>query len=202
MKIYAPVFIVLRVVVYSLLFLGVAQGVYFDAANPVNGQYFGEISLTEIAQETIVFILFLFYTLIGTKWKAIQAVSNLVGMFFLMIFIREFDFLVPWWFYPVLVVIAYSVWLFIRDFKKIKQSCIEFFRIPASHWFLAGIMVTLFFSRLMGRSVFWRLLYDEDTYRLAKSATEEGLELQGYTLMLVSAIEFLLYYFTEKKKLQ
>lgn len=202
MKIYAPVFIVLRVVVYSLLFLGVAQGVYFDAANPVNGQYFGEISLTEIAQETIVFILFLFYTLIGTKWKAIQAVSNLVGMFFLMIFIREFDFLIPWWFYPVLVVIAYSVWLFIRDFKKIKQSCIEFFRIPASHWFLAGIMVTLFFSRLMGRSVFWRLLYDEDTYRLAKSATEEGLELQGYTLMLVSAIEFLLYYLTEKKKLQ
>jgi hypothetical protein len=31
----------------------------------------------------------------------------------------------------------------------------------------------------MGRSSFWRILYNEKNYRLAKAATEEGLELAG-----------------------
>ncbi len=202
MKMYSPLFIVLRLVVYGALFLGMAQGIFFDAANPIDGRYFGEISFTEIAQETIAFILFLFYTLLGTKWKAIQPLSNFVGMFFLMIFIREFDFLIAWWFYLVLGVIAFSVWLFIRDFKRIKQSCIEFFSVPASHWFLSGLVVTLVFSRLMGRTIFWKLLYHDESYRLAKSATEEGMELQGYTLMLISAIEFSLVHLQRMKKLQ
>ena len=202
MKIYAPLFIVLRLVVYGALFMGMAQGIFFDASNPVEGRYFSEISFTEIAQESIVFILFLFYTLLGTKWKAIQPVSNLVGMFFLMIFIREFDFLMDFWFYLVLGVIAFSVGLFVRDFRKIKQSCIEFFRTPPSQWFLSGLMITLVFSRLMGRTIFWRLMYHDETYRLAKSATEEGIELLGYTIMLVSALEFFAYYWAVQKRSQ
>ena len=55
------------------------------------------------------------------------------------------------------------------------------------------------FSRLMGRSKFWRLLYEEENYRLAKAATEEGIELLGDTLMLISALEFLLYYLAVKR---
>jgi hypothetical protein len=50
------------------------------------------------------------------------------------------------------------------------------------------------FSRLIGRSSFWRILYDENSYRLAKAATEEGLELAGDVLMLISALEFFLYF--------
>ncbi len=200
MKIYSPLFIILRVLAYSLLVFGISEAIFFDAAHPMEDGYFGEITLTEMGQELILFLLFAFYLFIGHKWKEIQVVSNFISLFFLMAFIREFNFLIDKWIYPVLVVFAILLGLIVRDFKKIKQATIAFFSKPPSQWFLAGFLITLVFSRLFGRSKFWRLLYSDDTYRLAKAATEEGLELMGDTFMLISAIEFLLYYLFERKR--
>lgn len=194
MKIYSPIFIVLRVIVYGLLLFGIGEGIYFDATHPYGDSYFGEFTFTEIGQEVILFILFGFYFFLGRKWNEIQVVANFISLFFLMAFIREFNFLIDWWFYLVLVVLALGAYLLKRDFRKIKHSTIEFFSLPGSAWFLSGLLMTLVFSRLMGRSKLWRVLYDEEHYRLAKAATEEGLELAGDTLMLISAIEFLMYY--------
>ncbi|WP_167613537.1 hypothetical protein [Maribellus sediminis] len=202
MKIYSPFFVVLRILVYGLLLYGMAQGIYFDAIHPMEEGFFGELTFTEIGQETLLFLLFVIYIFIGYKWTEIRVTSNFVSLFFLMAFIREFNFLIDKWIYPVLMVLVIFVLLFIRDFKKIKQSCIAFFRNPAAHWFLSGLLITLVFSRLMGRSKFWRILYNDENYRLAKAATEEGLELLGDTLMFISAIEFLLYYYLVKKKAQ
>lgn len=201
MKTYSPLFIVLRIVVYSLLLIGIAEGIFFDAAHPMEDGYFGEITFTEIGQEIILFSLFLFYIVIGFKWKEIQVVSNFISLFFLMAFIREFNFLLDAWIYPVLVVVAILIYLIVRDFKKIKKSTVAFFSTPPSQWFLAGFLITLVFSRLFGRSKFWRLLYSEENYRFAKAATEEGIELMGDTIMFISAIEFVLYYLFEKRKL-
>ena len=198
-KIYSPLFIVLRIIIYGLLLYGMAQGIFFDAMHPVGKNYFSENTFTEITQEIILFVLFLFYLILGKKWKEISIISYFVSLFFLMTFIREFNFLIRGWFYLVLVVLALMVWLFIRDFKKIKQSCIRFFSIPASQWFMAGLITTLVFSRMFGRSKFWRLMYTEENYRLAKSAAEESVELLGDTLMLISASEFLLYYLFVKR---
>jgi hypothetical protein len=197
MKIYSPLYIAIRVIAYSLLIFGVAEGIFFDAAHPMEDGYFGEITFTEIGQEIILFILFGFYLMLGFKWKEIQPVSNLVSLFFLMSFIREFNFLVNQWIYPVLVVFAIVVWLVFRDFKKIKTATIRFFSVPASTWFMSGFLVTYIFSRLLGRSKFWQLLYHDESYRLAKAATEEGLELLGNAIMLIGAIEFLIYYVFE-----
>ena len=199
MKIYTPLFIVIRIIAYSLLIFGIAEGIMFDAANPRGNSYFGEITFVEIGQEIILFILFAFYLILGFRWREIQPVSNLVSMFFLMSFIREFNFLVDKWIYPVLVVFAFFIWLFIRDFKKIKEATVRFFSIPAASWFLSGFLVTFIFSRLMGRSKFWKLMYSDESYRLAKAATEEGIELLGNTIMLIGAIEFLIYYFAVRK---
>ena len=199
MKIYSPLFIAIRVILYSLLIFGVAEAIFFDASHPMEDGYFGEITFTEIGQELILFVLFGFYLWFGFKWRTIQPVTNLVSLFFLMSFIREFNFLVDKWIFPVLVVFAFFVWLFVRDFKKIKDSTIRFFSVPASSWLLSGFLVTFIFSRLMGRSKFWKLLYNDESYRLAKAATEEGLELLGNSIMLIGAIEFLIYYFTVEK---
>ena len=195
MKLFSPLFIALRVVLYSLLIFGISEAVFFDAAHPMEDGYFGEITLTEIGQEIILFCLFVFYLWIGYKWREIRSVSNLVSLFFLMSFFREFNFLTDKWIYPVLLVLALLTWLVIRDFKKIRMATIAFFNVPASAWFLAGFLITYIFSRLFGRSSFWRLLYHDESYRLAKAATEEGLELLGDTLMLISALEFFLYYY-------
>ncbi|KAF0238417.1 MAG: hypothetical protein FD181_1067 [Prolixibacteraceae bacterium] len=199
MRIWSPLFILFRILIYALLVFGIAEGIFFDAANPVGDSYFGEITFTEIGQETIFFILFVFYLILGYRWREIQPISNLVSLFFLMSFIREFNFLVDKWIYPVLVVVAFFVWLFIRDFNKIKEATIRFFSVPASAWLLSGFLVTFIFSRLMGRSKFWKLMYSDESYRLAKAATEEGIELLGNTIMLIGVIEFLIYYFAVRK---
>lgn len=198
MKIYSPLFIALRILVYTLLIYGVAEGIYFDALHPMEDGYFGEITFTEIGQEIILFLLFGFFLWLNYRWKETQPVSILVSLFFLMSFIREFNFLVDKWIFPVLVVFAIFVWLFIRDFKKIKDATIQFFSVPASGWFLPGLLITYIFSRLFGRSKFWQLLYHDESYRLAKAATEEGLELLGNAIMLIGAFEFLIYFLYEK----
>lgn len=200
MKIYSPLFIVIRIVAYSLLMFGIAEGIFFDAANPMEKGYFGEITFTEIGQEVLLFVLFVFYLIFGFKWKEFQPFSNILSLFFLMSFIREFNFLIDKWIYPVLAVFAVMIWLVIRDFKKIMSAATRFFSIPASSWFLSGFLITYIFSRLMGRTKFWQLLYHDESYRLAKAATEEGLELMGNTLMLIGAVEILIYYFAEKRK--
>lgn len=200
MKIYSPLYIFIRVVVYSLVMFGIAEAIFFDAAHPMQEEgYFGEFTLTEIGQELFLFILFIFFWVFGSKWKEIQPVSNLVSLFFLMSFIREFNFILDKWIYPVLLVLVVIIWLAIRDYKKIKAATIRFFSVPPSSWFITGFLITYIFSRLMGRSKFWKLLYHDDSYRLAKAATEEGIELGGYALMIIGAIEFVLY-LNEKKK--
>lgn len=199
MKLFSPLLMFVRVVVYALLMFGIAEGILFDAAHPQGESYFGEITFTEIGQEIILFILFGFYLFIGFKWRKIQPVSNLVSLFFLMSFIREFNFLVGKWIFPVLIVLTVFIFLIIRDFKKIKQATITFFNVSASSWLIPGFLITYIFSRLLGRTELWRLLYHDETYRLAKAAVEEGLELLGNTIMLIGTFEFLLYFLTEKR---
>ena len=199
MKLYSPLFIAIRVIIYSLLMYGIAEGIFFDAVHPMEEGYFGEITFTEISQEVILFVLFLFYLFLGFKWKGIQPVANIVSLFFLISVIRELNFLIDHWIYPVLLVLGIMIWLVIRDFSKLKNTTLEFFRIPASAWFFSGFLVTYIFSRLFGRATFWRILYPGDNYRLAKAAAEEGIELLGDTLMLIGAIEFLLWFLVERK---
>lgn len=199
MKIFTPQFIALRVLIYSLLLFGVAQMILFDALHPMEDGYFGEITLTEIGQEVILFLLFGFYLVFGYKYKPVQPVANIVSLFFLISFFREFNFLINW-VYPDLVILAIIIWLVVRDYRKLKTATIKFFSQPASTWFFAGFLITYIFSRLMGRSEFWLVLYSEEHYRLAKAATEEGIELAGNTIMLISAIEFTLFYFAEKRE--
>jgi hypothetical protein len=194
MKIYTPLAVALRVIIYSLLMFGVAEIVRLDALFPMEDGYYGEISFTEISQEIILFALFVLYMVMGRRYSSVQPVTNILSLFFLASFIREFNFLIPWWVYLVIPVVLLALWLLVRDFKKLKDATIHFFSQPASVWFLSGFLITYIFSRLIGRSSFWRLLYDENTYRLAKAATEEGLELAGDVMMLISALEFFLYF--------
>lgn len=199
MKIFTPQYIALRVILYSLLMFGMAQMILFDAAYPMEDGYFGEISLTEIGQEIILFMLFIFYLFYGYAEHKMQPVTNIVSLFFLISFIREFNFLINW-LYPDLVVLAVIIWLVFRDYRKLKNATVAFFSQPASAWFFAGFLMTYIFSRLMGRSKFWLLLYNEENYRLAKAATEEGIELAGNAVMLIAAVEFLLFHLAKNKK--
>lgn len=202
MKLYSPLAVFLRVIVYGGLLFGIAQGIFFDAAHPIEAGYFGELTFTEITQELFLFCLFVFFAWMSFRWQEMKVMAQLTSLFFLMAFIREFNFLIEGWVYPVAIVFAFFIGLVVRNFRKLQESVVSFFRQPAAHWLLAGGLVTLVFSRLMGRSKFWRLLYHDESYRLAKAAVEEGLELLGDTLMLIAAFEFLLVFLVSRRSKQ
>ena len=92
MKLYSPLFMAIRVVVYSLFMFGIAEAIFYDAGHPIGDSYFSERTFTEIGQEIILFILFVFYLFLGFKRREIQSVSNIASLFFLISFIREFNF--------------------------------------------------------------------------------------------------------------
>lgn len=199
MKTFTPFYVALRIAVYSLFLYLIAEFVRFDALYPMEDGYYGELSFVEISQEIILFLLFVLYIIAGRRYEPVQPVTNLIALLFLASFIREFNFLISWWFYLVLPLVILGVWLIVRDYKKMGNAVMQFFSLPASAWFLSGFLITFLFSRLMGRSSFWRILYDESTYRLAKAGTEEGLELAGDGFMLISAVELLIWIHVKNK---
>lgn len=189
---YTPLSVAVRFIAYSFLLFGVAEIIKLDALYPMEDGYYGEISFTEFSQEILLFAVFILYMVAGLKLRILQPVTNILSLVFLASFIREFNFIIPFWIYMVLPVLLIILWLLIRDYKKIKPAAAVFFSMPASAWFFSGFLLTYIFSRLMGRSSFWLILYDESNYRLAKAAVEEGIELAGDAILLISAIELLL----------
>ena len=200
MKINSVVFLTIRVAFYMMVMFGVAQIIYFDVAHPAGNSFVTENSFTEIGQEAILFLVFAIYLFLGFKWKAIQPVSNIISLFFLISFIREFNNYFEHWIYPVAVIMIITVLLIIRDWKKIWKGVPEFFSLPVSNWLISGFLITYVFSRLFGRGKLWRILYNDETYRYAKNVAEEGIELLGYSLILISAVELLIYYYFEARK--
>ena len=189
----------IRLIVYGLLMYGVAQLIFMDAASPLGDSYFSEVSRTEITQEVILILISGIFMWLGFKWRAIQPVANVASLFFLMSFIREFNNFFVHWIYPVALVLLVLIWLVFRDRKRIINATSELFATPASAWLISGFLITYIFSRLFGRGKFWLILYNEENYRMAKNVAEEGIELLGYSLLFVAAIELILYYLFEVK---
>ena len=56
---------------------------------------------------------------------------------------------------------------------------------------MSGLLVLVVFSRLFGYGPFWKAIMDDPSYRTVKTIVEEGVELMGYFLILVSSFEYL-----------
>ena len=79
-----------------------------------------------------------------------------------------------------------------RDRRKIVTSTHYFLELPSTAWFVSGFLVTFIFSRFYGRSGLWMAILESNFNRAAKSAAEEGIELLGYTLLLIATLEMLI----------
>ena len=57
-----------------------------------------------------------------------------------------------------------------------------------------GFVILHVYSRLYGKGKLWQALMGEDTYmRRVKDASEESIELLGYSIMLIGTIELYLH---------
>ena len=115
-----------------------------------------------------------------------------------MMFVRESDSLLDayvfdgaWQTVVGIIFVCVLVFLWGR-FTLIYASLKEYSLQSSFGTFLAGFVIILAFSRLMGRSSFWQAVMGDSYVRLVKNIVEEGIETLGYTLILISAVELVI----------
>ncbi|NQU86605.1 MAG: hypothetical protein HQ541_12665 [Mariniphaga sp.] len=188
----------LRFIVYALLMAGLYYIFYYDATHNSGEVKITENSLTEIFQEIFVFLVAVGFFIAGRKSKELAPILNLLSLLFLMSFIREFNNHIDFWFYIVLPFLGLFVFLLVRNFKKPLIAFQEFIELKSSGSFFIGFLVTYLFSRLFGKTSFWMELMGDAYHRTAKNMAEEGIELLGYTIILISVVELLVIVFKKK----
>jgi hypothetical protein len=189
----------IRIAIYSALMVLLNVLFMIDAGHETSTGKFGENSITEIMQELFLFLSGILFLFIGRTDRELKAISNLIALFFFMSFIREFNNQIDFWFWLVLPLFFLFGWLAIRDRNKLLPSTTMLMEIPAFAYLITGFLVTFVFSRFFGRTSFWMALLGEDYNRWAKNAAEEGIELLGYTLFFIAAIEILWFVYNRKK---
>ncbi len=192
-----------RIVIFSGYLLALSL-IFLHDAQPQPGQKFNESSLTEYFQEGSFFLVVLLFLFNVLERKTTSALSILIGGFFLMALIREFDAVLDSYVFDgawqtlaftVLALVAYSIF---RNKSSLGQTIPGYMRSYPFGMMIAGMMVTFVYSRLFGESIMWQTVMEESYIRSVKNAAEESIELLGDSLILFSAIEYSIWAKTQE----
>ncbi|TDB63124.1 hypothetical protein [Photorhabdus khanii] len=155
-----------------------------------------ESSLTEIAQESILFVISAVFLLEARKNSQLRPALVLVSGFFACLLIRELDSIFDQIFHGAWVWIAVPLAL-ICIFYAVYRGRVtlvgltHFARHQSYGMMVSGILCVLVFSRLFGMGVLWQGLMLEDFDRTVKNVVEEGCEALGYYLCLIATFWYL-----------
>jgi hypothetical protein len=72
---------------------------------------------------------------------------------------------------------------------KLLDQLAAFSRTPGFSLLVAGFLVVVVYSQLLGQKALWMAVLEPDVYRPVKELVEESSELLGYLLMLFGAAE-------------
>ncbi|MCV9878639.1 hypothetical protein [Brenneria izbisi] len=155
-----------------------------------------EISVTEFSQELLLLLTGGLFLGMAIKSALYRGGYLLIAGFFFCLFIREIDFFLDgiahgsWFYFAMLCAIGcigYALW----SRNSTLAGLAHFFQHPAYGYMVCGLLAVLVFSRLIGVNRLWLTLMNEGYVRTVKNMAEEGTELFGYTLCLISSV---LYY--------
>lgn len=155
----------------------------------------GEDSVTEIVAEVMLLAVIVLFFRKGLREPEDRAGFFLIAGFFASMLIRELDqvfdyiFHGAWFWFAVPVSLIAIIYAFLHP-RTAVNGLYRFVSHPAYGMMVTGLLVVLVFSRLFGMGILWRGMMGDDFNRLAKNLAEEGCELLGYTLCLLSAITF------------
>lgn len=185
--------IIIRFLIYSAFMVLLNMIFLYDAHHETSTGKFGEYSLTEIVQESIVLLLVLIFFFTGRLSRDYFPIPQVLSLFFCIAFVRELNIILDSWFLMVLPLILLTGWLLYKGRKVLISSLHKFIEIPGFSCFMAGWLITFIFSRLFGRKVLWTSIMENDYNRWVKNAAEEGTELLGYSILLIAGVEILLH---------
>ena len=182
---------------YAFLVGGMAAAITWEACYSDQAHLFGEQSLLESLQVTLLFLTALCVYSAGYLNGRRGALETLLAGFASIALIRELDaaldhafFDGAWQLLASLTAIA-IIFALVRHRKELHSSISSFARQPSFGIMYAGFMTVFVFSRMMGRKVLWQTIMGDGYMRIVKTTVEESLELLGYTLIFIGAIEFL-----------
>ena len=174
--------------------------IYFDIKT------FGDIrehSFVELGQSIFLFATSVIFMYLASKKKANGL--WLVAGFFVCMLIREqdayFDDIFHGsWAYFALASVVFFVW---KAWSQGKDNALktmaEYMQSPPFTTMSFGVMIILFFSRVMGMGKLWKLVMGENFIRVVKNVVEEGTELFGYSIIFLAAVEYAHYLLNEKE---
>ncbi|RAW91322.1 hypothetical protein [Photorhabdus laumondii] len=181
-------------VLYALILATVIGLLFIDVIYLQNAVK--ENSLTEIAQESILFVISAVFLLEAKKNSQLRPALVLISGFFACLLIRELDAIFDEIFHGAWAWIAIPLALICIFYSAYKgrdtlAGLVHFTRHQSYSMMVAGILCVLVFSRLFGMGELWKGLMLEHFDRTAKNMVEEGCELLGYCLCLISTFWYL-----------
>lgn len=156
----------------------------------------GEDSLTEVTQQTLLFLVVCCFVYISRINPQQRHFHMLLAGFFACMLIREldayFDRLVQhgFWFYPAILVALTSIAYAWQENKATVTALAAFMDHKCFYCLSSALMIILFFSRLFGMGDLWQELMADNYDRQVKNSIEEGIELLGYSLLFYSSLVY------------
>lgn len=186
-----------RIFVYMLVMGLMAHLVMMEGYRDQAGAEYSEQSLVEWLESISALLASACFLVAAAINRPLRAACVMLAALTAMMFIREADFFLDavfdgaWQSLVAVVLLTTGLYLW-RQPLSIRDSILAYAREPSSGVMLAGILVTIVYSRLFGRGSFWEALMGDGYQRAVKNAVEEGTELAGYALMFIAAVELLL----------
>lgn len=159
------------------------------------GDGVGEWSLVELTQAGFLLACILAFVRLARCRPEERRFAVLAAGLFASMLLREmdavFDVLVHGlWKWLVLPVAVGCIWHALQDRAAALSGLVRFLRSRAGTLMSIGLVLLLFYSRLMGMTVLWEGLLGENYIRVFKNAVEEATELLGYTFILASSLGY------------
>jgi hypothetical protein len=189
----------IRILGYALLVTLLSELIRYDAIHTRPQYQFSEDSLTEQSQSVMLLLSAALFLYAAYRHKPFRSLSILLFCFAMASAVREQDaFLDEYFFrgswkigaFPLLIFPLFIIW---RNTPVFLSAIHRFSYSLAFGILLSCLLTTYVFSRLMGRTIFWMAVMGENYLHDVKTAAEETLELYGYLLLLLAAIEYLFF---------
>jgi len=205
-KLITTLYILIRILSYSLCVLLLSELIRYDAGSSLPGHLFSEDSLTEKAQSAMLSAATCIFLWCAIKRPATSTLSITLFCFTAASLIREQDIYLDEWLFHgswkigAFGLVGLAILVVIRQFGPFLLALNQFSKNFVFGLMLSGIITTYLFSRMMGRKIFWLAVMGERYFRDVKNAAEESLELYGYLLLLISGVEYLLFFTRSNKR--
>ena len=159
-----------------------------------------DASYTENLQETLLIFSSAIFIYLAKKRNARGLL--LVAGFFVCMWIREWDAVFDdishgvWKYIAIPTAIGFTFWALREGLQKVWDDLAEFMGSKSYDIIVAGLIIVLVVSRLLGNRAVWILMSGPDFKYVFKTFIEEGVELLGYMTVFVGSLH---YYINNRK---